>query len=306
MAKKEEKNLIFDEGDSKKKRRKRNLVLGGVFLLGFLIAIYPVFSQLYYRQVATREVESFDTKRNELDDAELKERLELAHAYNRTLDPTRMADPFTEKEEAGRREYAKMLEIGEKIGHVEIPQINEDLPVYAGTGEDILQKGAGHLEGSSLPVGGKNTHAVVTAHRGLPTAKLFRELDKLRKGDVFFYHNIEGVLAYEVDQILTVEPTNFEPVLVQEGEDLMTLLTCTPYMINSHRLLVRGHRIPYKPEAEITRRATGTSDASYREYFMITLSIILFLVLVLFIEYSSLRKHKKIFRELKKKRDKNE
>lgn len=306
MAKKEEKNLIFDEGDSKKKKRKRNLVLGGVFLLGFLIAIYPVISQLYYRQVATREVESFDTKRNELDEAELKERLELAHAYNRTLDPTRMADPFTEKEEAGRREYAKMLEIGEKIGHVEIPQINEDLPVYAGTGEDILQKGAGHLEGSSLPVGGKNTHAVVTAHRGLPTAKLFRELDKLRKGDVFLYHNIEGVLAYEVDQILTVEPTNFEPVLVQEGEDLMTLLTCTPYMINSHRLLVRGHRIPYKPEAEITRRATGTSDASYREYFMITLSIILFLVLVLFIEYSSLRKHKKIFRELRKKRDKNE
>ena len=105
---------------------------------------------------------------------------------------------------------------------------------------------------------------------------------------------------------MTVEPTNFEPVLVQEGEDLMTLLTCTPYMINSHRLLVRGHRIPYKPEAEITRRATGTSDASYREYFMITLSIILFLVLVLFVEYSSLRKHKKLFRELRKKRDKNE
>lgn len=300
-GKKQDENII-----KKDKKKRINIILGFVFVLGFLIAIYPIISQLYYRQVASKEVNSFDSEAKELSDEETKKRIELAKAYNRTLDPSRFSDPFTDKELEGRREYAKMLELSLKIGHIEVPQIDEDLPVYAGTSEDILSKGAGHLEGSSLPVGGQSTHAVITAHRGLPSAKLFRELNKLKKGDVFYFHNIEGVLAYEVDRILTVEPSNFEPVLVEEGKDYMTLLTCTPYMINSHRLLVRGHRVPYKPDIKVTRVDRKTSEFNYREYFRIAIAVIILLLFILFIEFSALRKAKKRFRELKKKRDKNE
>lgn len=299
--KKQNENLI-----KKNKKKRLNLILGFVFLLGFLIAIYPIVSQLYYRQVASREVTNFDSEVKELSSEETKKRIELAKAYNRTLDPSRISDPFTDKEMEGRREYAKMLELSLKIGHIEVPQIDEDLPVYAGTSEEILSKGAGHLEGSSLPVGGQSTHAVITAHRGLPSAKLFRELNKLKKGDVFYFHNIEGVLAYEVDRILTVEPSNFEPVLVEEGKDYMTLLTCTPYMINSHRLLVRGHRVPYKPDIKVSRVDRKNSDFNYREYFRIAIAVIILLLFVFFIEFSSLRKAKKRFRELKNKRDKHE
>lgn len=299
--KKEDENLI-----RKNKKKRLNIILGFVFFLGFLIAIYPIISQLYYRQVANREVNNFDKEVSELTSEETKNRIELAKAYNRTLDPSRISDPFTDKELEGRREYAKMLELSLKIGHIEVPQIGEDLPVYAGTSEEILSKGAGHLEGSSLPVGGESTHAVITAHRGLPTAKLFRELNKLKKGDIFYFHNIEGVLAYEVDRILTVEPSNFEPVLVEEGKDYMTLLTCTPYMINSHRLLVRGHRVPYNPDIKVERINNKTSEFNFREYFRIALAVIILLLFILFIEFSSLRKAKKKFRELKKKRDNNE
>lgn len=298
--------LKQDENLIKKKKKRLNFILGLVFFLGFLIAIYPIISQLYYRQVASNEVTNFDKEVKELTTEETKKRIELANAYNRTLDPSRISDPFTSKELEGRREYAKMLELSLKIGHIEVPQIGEDLPVYAGTSEEILSKGAGHLEGSSLPVGGESTHAVITAHRGLPSAKLFRELNKLKKGDVFYFHNIEGVLAYEVDRILTVEPSNFEPVLVEKGKDYMTLLTCTPYMINSHRLLVRGHRVSYKPALKVEHKNNKVSDFSYREYFRIALAVIVLLLFIFFIEFSSLQKAKKKFRILKNKRDKDE
>ena len=140
-----------------------------------------------------------------------------------------------------------MLEVHEKIGYVSIPKIRQKLPIYAGTAETVLEKGAGHMEGTSLPVGGASTHTVITAHRGLPSATMFRHLDELKRGDIFYIHNIRDVLAYKVDRILTVEPSNFKYVLVDAGYDKATLLTCTPYMINSHRLLVTGHRVPYVP-----------------------------------------------------------
>ena len=201
----------------------------------------------------------------------------MARAYNQTLDPSKLADPYTEKEKEGIKAYARMLEIEEKIGHVEIPAIHQDIPVYAGTSESILQKGAGHLEGTSLPIGGASTHTVITAHRGLPTAKLFTDLNRLKEKDQFYIHNIEGVLAYEVDQIKVVEPSDFSEVLVVEGEDYATLLTCTPYMINSHRLLVRGHRIPYNPQ--ILQEGSRTRDNSrFLDYLMFSVPITLVLL----------------------------
>lgn len=229
---------------------KKNWKIILIFILGLLIATYPIISNYYYTIDNNNQIAEFNEAVAEMPSKEVLERIELAKAYNDTLDPSRLADPYTEREKKGVENYARMLEVREKIGYVDIPKINQQIPVYAGTSEDILQHACGHLEGTSLPIGGKDTHAVITAHRGLPQVKLFRDLDKMEVGDLFFFTNVKETLAYKVDQILVVEPWDFEPVLVVEGKDLMTLLTCTPYMINSHRLLVRGHRVPYVPEVK--------------------------------------------------------
>ena len=229
---------------------KKNWKIILIFILGLLIATYPIISNYYYTIDNNNQIAEFNEAVAEMPNKEVLERIELAKAYNETLDPSRLADPYTEREKKGVENYARMLEVREKIGYVDIPKIGQQIPVYAGTSEDVLQHACGHLEGTSLPIGGKDTHAVITAHRGLPQVKLFRDLDKMEVGDLFFFTNVKETLAYKVDQILVVEPWDFEPVLVVEGKDLMTLLTCTPYMINSHRLLVRGHRVPYVPEVK--------------------------------------------------------
>ncbi len=216
-----------------------------VFMIGFFITIYPIISNWYYTIDNVKQAEAFQEAANSLSTEEVNERIRLAKAYNETLDPSRLADPYTDEEKEGVANYARMLEVHEQIGYIMIPKIGQKIPVYAGTGEEVLQKAAGHLEGTSLPIGGRDTHSVITAHRGLPQVKLFRELDKLEKGDLFYFTNVKGTMAYQVDQILTVEPNNFEPILVVPGMDYMSLLTCTPYMINSHRLLVRGHRVSF-------------------------------------------------------------
>ncbi|HEP1793003.1 TPA: class C sortase [Streptococcus suis] len=255
----------------------KKLVLRLIFVLGLLITLYPLCSHLYYRYEADQEVQEFYQLAKDLPTQEVLNRLELARAYNKTLNPRKLQDPYSEEEKAGLAEYARMLEIKEKIGYVEIPKLNEKIPVYAGTSEEVLQKGVGHLAGSSLPVGGANSHTVLTAHRGLPTASLFTNLDQLKLGDRFYIHNIAEILAYEVDQILVVEPSDFEPVLVVEEKDYATLLTCTPYMVNSHRLLVRGHRIPYVPGVHEEEEPGFFVDRMLLSYLVATLLLILLL-----------------------------
>ncbi|SFE25789.1 class C sortase [Peptostreptococcus sp. D1] len=223
----------------------QKIVYGLIFIFGFLIAVYPIISQLYYSVESTQEIEDFDATRKKLAEIEINKKIELAKAYNSSLKPTSFADPYRKKQKEGIAEYARMLEVHEKIGYIHIPKINQKLPIYAGTNEEVLQKGAGHMEGTSLPVGGSSTHTVITAHRGLPSAIMFRYVDRLTKGDIFYIHNVRDILAYKVDRVITVKPSNFEPILVSSGSDNATLLTCTPYMINSHRLLVTGHRVPY-------------------------------------------------------------
>ncbi|SFE25823.1 sortase A [Peptostreptococcus sp. D1] len=219
-----------------------------IFILGLLILSYPLVSRFYYRVESTQQVKAFDNKKKELTADEIKSRIDLARAYNRSLINVISTDPYVKKQlEAGRKEYGRMLEINEQMGHIEIPRLDVDIPIYAGTNEEVLQKGAGHLEGTSLPVGGASTHTVITAHSGLPTAKLFTDLSKMKVGDKFFIHNLSQVLAYEVDQIKTIEPSSFNDLLIDSNRDQATLLTCTPIMINTHRLLVRGHRVPYNP-----------------------------------------------------------
>ena len=267
---------------------KKNWKIILIFMLGLMIAIYPIISNYYYTVENNNQVKEFQEAVAEMPDKEVLERIDLAKAYNDTLDPSRLADPYTEREKKGVENYARMLEVREKIGYIDVPKINQQIPVYAGTSEDVLQHACGHLEGTSLPIGGKDTHAVITAHRGLPQVKLFRDLDKMEVGDLFFFTNVKETLAYKVDQILVVEPWNFEPVLVVEGKDLMTLLTCTPYMINSHRLLVRGHRVPYVPEVkeEIER-------AKFNYKSLIVPGIVLALVILIIFLYIRHRRRRR-------------
>lgn len=279
--------------NKKKKFQFKSLIPYLLFIVGLLIASYPIISNRYYTIQANDEINEYIRNVSKLEEEELNRRWKLAEAYNKTLDPSRLADPFSEEEKEGRAEYARMLEVQEKIGYIEIPKIDQDLPIYAGTAESILQKGAGHLEGTSLPIGGDSSHSVITAHRGLPSAKLFSDLDKMEKGDVYFIHILGKVLAYEVDQILTVEPTDFDPVLVVDGKDYSTLLTCTPYSINSHRLLVRGHRIDYTAPIEEHNLNNQKTNDNYKYYLLVSLLIILILIYLIYRNYKNYKKLEK-------------
>lgn len=277
---------------SKLKRKKliTNIVIGLMFLIGLLVLLYPQFSRIYYRIEANEQVADFDKAKDTLDDAEIDRRMKLAHAFNQSLVNVVKRDPYSDKEkEEGRAEYARMLEVHEKMGHVQIPTIDTDIPMYAGTAEEVLQIGAGHLEGTSLPVGGNSTHTVITAHSGLPEARLFTDLEKLKIGDKFYIHNIKEILAYQIDEINVIEPTDFSKLLIVPGHDYATLLTCTPIGINTHRLLVRGHRVPYVPEVEERIIAENKTSFMYRYLFYISIILIIILIIIVV----RLRKRKK-------------
>ena len=266
-------------------------ILGLGILLGLAFILYPFFSQLFYDYGATSEVADFQETVQAIDPPELKEEnVRLAEAYNEALEPNlRWIDPYSEEErEEGVEIYAEMLKVKEKIGVVHIPKIKTSLPLYAGTAESILQKGVGHLEGTSLPVGGKNTHSVVTAHRGLPEARLFTDLDKMELGDVFSLETMAGELFYKVDDIVVVEPHETDRVKIIEGKDYLTLLTCTPYMINSHRLLVRGIRTNPPADEELKEiKNQQEKDLTYylKTYWHYLLIVFITLISVLGIQF---------------------
>ena len=267
----------------KKVNKKAKWIFRLIFLLGFLVMAYPLISRLYYRIDSNDKVSSFKSEVEKLDTAEIDRRINLAKAYNESLSGKIASDPYTRKQqEEGRKEYARMLEVEEMIGTVDIPKINQNLPIYAGTSEDILQKGVGHLEGTSLPIGGNSTHTVLTAHSGLPEATLFTHLNQLEIGDKFYIHNIEGIIAYQVDQIKVIEPSNFDDLLISPGHDYATLLTCTPIMINTHRLIVRGHRVPYVPAVDEELIRESRNNWIFRLLFFASLILILILIILIF------------------------
>lgn len=282
----------------KAKKKPNRLIFVGIFLIGLAIFSYPLISQKYYEIKAEDEVIKFTTAASAIPEEEVERRMALAKAYNDTLDPSRLSDPYTDMEKAGRAEYARMLEVEEMVGHVEVPKIKVDIPIYAGTSEDVLQKGAGHLEGTSLPIGGISTHTVITAHRGLPNAKLFRNLDQLVEGDVFYITNMKETIAYKVKEIMVVEPSDFDPVLVVEEKDYATLLTCTPYMINSHRLLVRGERIPYQEAIDDGVANTPRARVDFFRMVLVMIPIIVVLTLTLFRERKKTSELTKELREI--------
>ena len=259
-------------------KKQSNWFFKFVFVLGFLILMYPQVSRLYYRVQSTQEVSAFDEGKAALSDEEIKKRMALARDFNDSLVNQNMEDPYSKaRHERGRAAYAHMLEIHEQIGHIQIPTIDLDIPIRAGTSEEVLQTSAGHLEGTSLPIGGNSSHTVITAHSGLPTAKLFTDIKDLKEGDRFYIHNIAETLAYEVDQIKVVEPSNFKDLLVVPGHDYATLLTCTPIGINSHRLLVRGHRVPYDKAVDDQFVADNKMSFLYKYAFIAVIALILLL-----------------------------
>ncbi|WP_243278124.1 class C sortase [Clostridium yunnanense] len=266
-----------------------------VFIVGLGIFSYPIITNIIYERAARRVNQDFDTAVTKIEDSVVKDKMDRAHAYNDYLSGIKnsetLKDPYTKEQmHAGVEEYAKMLEVNEQIGHIVIPKIPLNAPIYVGTSEKVLQKGIGHMEGTSLPVGGNYTHTVLTGHRGLPTAKLFTDLDKLEVGDKFYIKNIGGTIAYEIDQIKVVEPTELNDLSIVPGHDYCTLLTCTPYMINSHRLLVRGHRIDYVEavmEKEITDSKTNNM---YRNLFWGTLATLIALLLYILLKHLKTRK----------------
>lgn len=280
----------------KKRKKKRNWPFVLIFLVGLGIFLYPRISMWYYRTETKSIINIFEGEKKKLTDGEVIRRMELAKAYISTLNNVISDDPYDDiKIQEGKKGYAKMLEIRENIGHVEIPKIKEDIPMYAGTSEDVLQKGAGHLEGTSLPIGGKNTHTVLTAHTGLPTAKLFTDLEKLEIGDRFFIHNFAETLVYEIDQIKVVDPTVFNDLTIIPNGDYATLLTCTPYMVNSHRLLVRGKRVEIS-NSELKVETLRVSTEFIEIYFLIAIIIILIITIIVFY-FLIRRKSKKEYRD---------
>lgn len=220
-----------------------------IFMTGLGIASYPFISNMVAQRHASQVVKDYETNVEEMDEEKIDAMKEAAKKYNEQLSNVVSVDDESENNEQGES-YADLLNIGESLGYITIPKIDVNLPIYNGTSQDVLSKGVGHMEQSSYPLGGESTHCVLTGHRGLPSAVLFTDLDKLEIGDEFYLHVLDEILAYKVDQIKVVEPNEFGDLEIIDGKDYCTLVTCTPYAINSHRLLVRGERTEYKGEQD--------------------------------------------------------
>lgn len=242
-----------------KQRRKKcftTVILVLVFIIGLSLLLYPTISDYWNTFHQSRAIVSYMEEVADIQDETYEQIWQDAILYNEELAEKGNSWVLTSEEYA---RYEKTLRISDSgvIGCVEIPELNISLPIYHGTDEAVLQNGSGHIEGSSLPTGGSSTHCVLSGHRGLPSAKLFTNLDEMKEGDTFMLRVLDEVLTYEVDQILIVNPEEVSALVIEKGKDLCTLVTCTPYGINSHRLLVRGHRV----ENEDAETLRITADA---------------------------------------------
>ena len=247
-----------------------------VLLAGVSLLLYPTVSDYWNARHASKAVADYTQNVQALDQDAYDELLAAAEDYNRSLLTRENGFFLTEEQQA---QYESLLDISGTgiMGYIEIPNIKLSLPIYHGTEESVLQIAVGHLDWSALPVGGEGTHCVLSGHRGLPSAKLFTNLDQLREGDTFTLRVLDEVLCYEVDQIRIVEPQDTAALLPEPGQDLCTLVTCTPYGVNTHRLLVRGHRIETPDSADAIR---VTSDAMQIEPILVAPAVGVPLVLL--------------------------
>ena len=256
-----------------------NIILVLVLLVGLSLLLYPTVSDYWNSFHQTRAITTYVEEVADLDKEEYERLWNAAQEYNRAL--AQRGTDFSMTEEQ-IDEYEQMLDISGLgiMGYIEIPEIKCSLPIYHGTDEAVLQIAIGHLEWSSLPVGGENSHCVLSGHRGLPSAKLFTNLDQLKEGDFFMLRVLDEVLTYEVDQIRIVEPQEVTDLQIENGKDYCTLVTCTPYGINTHRLLVRGHRIENIADSDSIHI---TADAMQMEPLLVAPIVAIPILLVLLI-----------------------
>lgn len=274
-----------------------------IFLVGLSLLLYPFIANEWNSYRQKQLIRGYENQISELEDQESVDydaERSKAQAYNLALLPSILPDSFAIADAADEpdREYMDCLNIAGDgmMGIIEIPKIDIRIPIYHTTEDEVLQKAAGHLEGSSLPTGGEGNHSVISAHRGLPSASLFTDLDKMVEGDHFLIRVLDETLCYEVDQITVVEPEETDSLAAEDGKDLVTLLTCTPYGVNSHRLLVRGHRVPYDPETTLAEE-TAVKAVSFRTNYLlwvvVGLGITGIFVLILYLRERKLAKRMK-------------
>ena len=282
------------------KKKSSKIVIILIFLAGLSLLLYPLVANQWNNHRQKQLIGNYESvvaDKEAAGNIDYAAEMKKAEAYNDALLPSILPDSFAVADASTETDssYEDSLNIAGDgmMGIVEIPKIDIKLPIYHGTSDEVLQKAAGHLEGSSLPIGGENTHAVISAHRGLPSASLFTDLDQLEIGDHFLIHVLDETLCYEVDQILVVDPEDTSALAVEDGEDLMTLLTCTPYGVNTQRLMVRGHRVPYE-EQTVADEQTPLSGLSlhtnYLLWVIVGIVVTGVFILILFIREKKLQK----------------
>ncbi|MDO4490536.1 MAG: class C sortase [Lachnospiraceae bacterium] len=276
-----------------------------IFMIGLCLLLYPSFSDYWNSFHQSRAIATYAEQVANMNDEKYKKLMGEAEAYNKSLTETGMRWQMTEEE---AREYDSLLDVtGTGImGYIEIDKIKCSLPIYHGTDDAVLQIAIGHIQGSSLPVGGKGSHCVLSGHRGLPSARLFTDLDQLSNGDTFVIRTMDETMTYEVDNILIVEPDDVGSLVIDPEEDYITLVTCTPYGINTHRLLVRGHRIE---NLASSRNIRVTADANQIEPIMVApfaaIPILLMLLVVLMVTTHDNKKRRKEQENKKKYRERS-
>ena len=283
------------------KKKISAILFGLLFLVGFGILVYPTVSNQWNTYRQSQLISNYQSVVQDMTPEDFTQEWEKAEAFNATITQNNLySDVFGESTtDLQNTEYWKILnEAGDGVmGYLSIPKINIKLAIYHGTADDVLQTGVGHLNGTKLPIGGESTHCVVAAHRGLPSAKLFTDIDQLRNGDKFYIHVLDQVLAYEVDQILPMVDKDDHETLenalkIEEGKDQVTLFTFTPYGVNSHRLLVRGTRVAYNGEEDKEATISESMVESIKNYYMIStiLGLAVTLLVILLLRYLSKKK----------------
>ena len=241
-----------------------------LFAVALGLLLYPLIGELVSEKYHSDVETTYTAAIEGTDDAELTAQRQAAEQYNAMLANATISEGGAS---APPLAYADQLTVGGVMCYVDIPKINVYLPVQHGTGAETLEKSVGHVVGTSLPVGGSSTHAVLSAHSGMASSKLFSDIDQLEKVDAFYIHVLGDTLAYEVDSINTVVPTDTSLLQIEEGKDLVTLVTCTPFGVNTHRLLVRGHRVPYVPAQEVEDAETQKATSSWTQHYLTGLGV---------------------------------
>ena len=266
------------------KKNSSTLILVLIFLIGLSLLLYPSFSDYWNSFHQSQAIASYSEQVTEIDDTTYKEMLQEARDYNSSMSLRSNRWVLTDEE---KELYYNILNVGGTgiMGYVEIPSIAVSLPIYHGVDEAVLQIAVGHLEGTSFPVGGIGTHSAISGHRGHPSSKLFTNIDQVKEGDLFILYVLDEVLTYEVDQIRIVEPNDLTALEIEENKDLCTLVTCTPYGINSHRLLVRGHRVETLKQNSVRVVADAIQIDEIIVAAFVAIPILLILLIWLLIRY---------------------